>query len=751
MIAGPMNNCPPARVLRDFLVGRLTEPAADAIGEHLKGCPVCLKEVQSMPVTDPLLDRLRDAADSAPTPSSRELRLLMDRLKQLPPNSTPLLEASPAETPSAERCHPDATAVVSVLPQLPSRLVNRYRILRCLGVGGMGLVYEAEDEQLARRVAVKIPRFVTMAVGREKAQQRFLREIRLAAQIRHPNVCTIHDAGEHEGIPFVVMEQVNGQALSAILLQNERFADTAQAARIAAQIARALEAVHAKGIIHRDLKPANILVNQSGQAILTDFGLALPEDSSAELTAEGYTVGTPAYMSPEQVTVESTVDTRTDLFSLGLVLFQMVTGQLPFHGSLQEQVWQRLSATTPAPANIRPDLDPALGAIISKALARDPDARYATAAAMAADLEAWLAGHGPPLAPVAPRSPARRRQIQAASGALATIAIVAAVSFLWPGPPQQQSALPTAPPSSNKPAPVVDVPLRFGMLGFLNRALYSPTENYAVFSTPFDKLLLFDVMQGTALHQLSGHGPTQLWGLAVSADGKYVLTGGDDQVVVLWNLDNRTMAKKFTGHKQAVKRVAFLPDNQHIASAADDHTVRIWRIADRKEVHNHPIDSDFSTVNSSAFSKDGRWYLNGRSDGHLELHAIPSGKQVRRWQPFSAAVTTVDFSQDGKQVLVGGDGKQLQLWDIDPPQLRADYSGHGQAPFLSVLVPDRRLALSSERGGAIYVWDLDSSRIVQRWLKHQYNLCALAVDRSGANALSVSGHGEVAVWPLPPK
>jgi serine/threonine protein kinase len=234
----------------------------------------------------------------------------------------------------------------------------------------MGAVYKAEDPQLKRLVAIEVPRFKGTPEVRAQARQRFVREGRSAAAIRHPHVCPIHDVGEQDGWPYVVMAYIEGKSLDGKLKGIGRFADCRQAVALVLQVAQALEG---RGIIHRDLKPANILLDAKGQAILTDFGLARDEADPQQLTVEGSLLGTPPYMTPEQVSPRfGTVSPQTDLYSLGVVLYQMVTGRLPFEGSTTSILAQVAAEEPPRPTQLRPDLDPALEQIITTAMARRP-------------------------------------------------------------------------------------------------------------------------------------------------------------------------------------------------------------------------------------------------------------------------------------------------------------------------------------------------------------------------------------------
>jgi eukaryotic-like serine/threonine-protein kinase len=377
----PDSTCPEKHVLLDFAAGRGEASLRSSVLGHLARCPLCRQVVSAAhESTDP-------QPETAPTPDE-PLYVSGSHLgcdiaeRELEDQSTAL--HSPEDV---------ASRFDFRLLESPRRgevigHLGKYEVLQVLGYGGMGVVFRAQDEQLLRAVAIKV--MSRELASSPTARRRFIREARAAAAINHPNVVTIHAVEEHNGTPFIVMEFIEGESLRDRLRHGPRL-ELIDVLRIAAQVASGLAAAHAHGVIHRDIKPGNIMLQDGLQRVkITDFGLARVAVDNIELTSRQMGVGTPSYMSPEQVRGDE-IDARSDLFALGCVIFAMLRGHSPFHGRTTLEIARKVADGEPSPPVAEASVPPFLAEMVERLLQKSPDERYQSAGEVSEILRRHLA------------------------------------------------------------------------------------------------------------------------------------------------------------------------------------------------------------------------------------------------------------------------------------------------------------------------------------------------------------------------
>lgn len=315
-------------------------------------------------------------------PEPKPSRTLDEAARTTDPDRSALdLTASAGDTAS-----PKAAKSATPMPAT----VGRFQIRAVLGTGAFGRVYRAFDPDLHREVAVKVPLPGVLSTGQRR--DRFHLEARAAAGLQHPNICPVYEVGRAAEQPFIVMAYVPGHTLEAVLRYRTEPLSVRQAVGVLRRIALGVEAAHAKGVIHRDLKPANIIIDRERkEPVITDFGLArLAQEGFGQVTQDGKVLGTPSYMAPEQALgAQDQIDRRTDVYSLGVILFELLTGDVPFYGHLTQVLGMHIAAERPIPSEFREGLDPRLDAICTRAMAKNPDDRYPTAKALADALDAF--------------------------------------------------------------------------------------------------------------------------------------------------------------------------------------------------------------------------------------------------------------------------------------------------------------------------------------------------------------------------
>lgn len=673
---------------------------------------------------------------------------------------------------------------VGPLPRIPG-----YQVLEEIGRGGMGVVYRARHLELDRIVALKRMRSDARQGSDELA--RFRREAEIVARLHHPNIVQIHDVGEHDGQPFLALEYVEGLSLAKKLHGKPQPAR--QSAEVVAVLARAIHHAHQRDVIHRDLKPANVLLQQAGRtddgssiadcpAKITDFGLAR-RIQLANLTRTDAILGTPSYMAPEQAqTKAGDVTPATDVYALGAILYEMLTGRPPFHAETALNTLAQVLADDPVPPRqLQPTVPIDLETICLKCLQKEAHHRYPTAQELADDLERFLESRpirARPLGPLGRMVKWAHRQPVVAS-LLGLLLVVVGVGFSlvtwkwlearyeWQRAESQQhqteqalgaaqqarreaeekqreaehaesraTASATAENKARRKADrmagvlALDRGQALGEQGEVGRGLLWLVRSLEIATEAHDANLERAVRASLGdwsrrVHPLKMVLPYAqgLGGMAISADGKTLLNGNSATAALLWDLTTgqRVPDVIFTDAQVTgqVHGVAFSPDGKTVLTGATDRKARLWDAGTCKSLIE-PLDHP-AAVRSVAFSPDGKTLLTGCGDvgrGEARLWDATTGKHLGTLVGHSMEVRSAAFSPDGKTVLTGSQDRTARLWDAVTHQQRGEAMQHGDSVLVAAFAPDGRTVLTGSQDRTARLWDTATGKLAAPPLHH---------------------------------
>ena len=549
---------------------------------------------------------------------------------------------------------------------------GRYRLLKILGEGGMGAVYLAHDTELDRKVALKLPHFTG---GKSKDQsERFRREARLAATLSHPNICRIFDIGEQDGRMYLTMEYIEGKTLNDIIKAKGAI-EPRTAVNLVKRIASAVQVAHDQGIIHRDLKPANIMIKKDRDFVIMDFGLARRvEQEEVQLTATGAVLGTPAYMAPEQLRGENNaVGPQSDVYSMGIILFELLTGQRPFQGTVPQIYAQVLSTDSVFPSSVKPGLDPALDGICRKATSADTNGRYRGAEEFAMALAGYLSTTS-----------------QTASDAIASVPAVAAINPPRASYPPARKKQALAPSTYRKPIAIAAM-VGLAVLVFLGAFLFlrsntrsvddplasaestSPVATTPAPTTPPDTSAL-----ATSSSQILLAGTSQ----SPNATSAQVQPSNTAATAIQNNAQPGLIWSSPAG-KTRWWSACYSPAGNFIAAGEQNPAIqqpqtapiRVWPLNSDQNgsdsmVLQHPVAN--SRISSLVFSSDGKLMASGTGNGSIALWDMEATTPtlLTAFQRFDGAVFGLAFSPDGRYFASGSTkpSTPVLVWDIGDPK-----------------------------------------------------------------------------------
>jgi WD40 repeat protein/serine/threonine protein kinase len=784
-----MTSCPTPEQLRQLLAEHLSGPERDRVEAHVEVCPACQQALEQMNDTFPAPagaetpDAVRPGDDSG----SAFLRRLAGRS----PNRL--------TGPYGDDTEDSAGGAA---PRVGSRL-GGYEVLEEIGRGGMGVVYLARQPGLDRLVALKVLRG-DHADSEHLA--RFRREAEALARLRHPGIVQVYEVGQDMERPFLALEYVEGGSLAARLAGAPLLAR--QAAGLAEALARAVQAAHEAGVVHRDLKPANVLLAraEAGRGValgepgaeifcepkVADFGLAKRLQEGSALTQSGAIVGTPSYMAPEQARAQDgEVGPRTDVYSLGAVLYDALTGRPPFRAATVLQTLEQVCHTEPVPpAQLQPGVPRDLETVCLKCLHKEPGRRYGSARELAEDLRRFLEGRPVQARPVGRPERlwrwCRRNPWLAAASSIAVLAIVGmavgAVAFgirenIHAGVLQDKTnkleeqgkelqatvvartlatqeaegAQKTAKEEAKRAITAQYAGQLHEALGYLEQGYVDRAER-VLDQCRWDLRHLEHryLRRLCRRRQRTLHVGGVVTAVAYSADGRR-LAAASERTVTVWDASRPEGPdlEKFTlpvGHTHSV---AFSPDGKRLAGGGEDRLIRVWDASGGKELltlrgHREP-------VLGVAFSRDGKRLASASADDTLRLWDLAERREVLSLKGQAGGLRAVAFSPDGKTLAGAGSDGTVKLWEAtpcsDPPRPRLSLKLEGAVHGVAFHPDGKRLAACSA-GGMVKVWDAATGAEARSFPGHVGEVRGVAFSGDGRLLASAGADQTVRVWDM---
>ena len=820
--SSPRSRCPSRQELADFSAGKIAQVAADAICAHLADCSQCraiLEECDGD--VDPVIENLRDSFRNSPVDAAKIGRLAsqIESIREsgceasVSPADTEIRSQSQAaeSTPQIRcpYCHEvssldDGTGEAgAVCPKChgkfglaldedddgemqPGCRIAHYQLVELLGKGSFGTVWKARDTILHRQVALKLPRKGNL---RRRNIEVFLREARLAAQVHHPGIVSVHEVGGEKDTAYIASELIEGRSLDVALAEHRYSVN--EAATICLAITEAIGAAHASGLVHRDLKPANIILDKAGCPHIADFGLAHHSVSDVLVTVEGRILGTPVYMCPEQASGRvDAIDARSDIYSLGVVLYELLTGRPPFDGDVHILVSRILLEDPVPPRILNPTLPRDLETICLKCLEKKANRRYQSAEELAGDLQLYLEGKPIHARPISSFGRlwrwARRKPALAAASLTALTLLMTTIIALAVGHWRAEQALQSARKSlyfhsitsanerwlANDPEAVEAIleecpeGLRDFEWGYMKQLVrtpvrrirkasgtiaYDPTGNKLATGCATEKSVrIWNGQTDELICRMFGHSDFIL-SFAFHPDGVLLASAGqEDKSVRLWDTSLGWKVRVLEGHRQSVNWCAFSPDGANVLSADNKALINVWDIASGEVLHSTPYHK--RQVRDIVFSPTARRFAVGSlrgAESDLSIYDYDTEELITEIPTFNASVGKLAYSADGTRLAVGEIRRAIRVWQVEPAlSLLATFPGPASEKCQVAFDRTGRRIAAETLDGAIRVWDVTRVRTLAKLRGHTRPVGCIAFSPDGEHLAASCGENEVCIWDI---